>query len=74
MYLFWKEFFSFGKVFELCSLIMGKLVKGYKIYNFEVMKIINLYVFGFFGYYEVFILIYFNLMRVKMVFFKLINK
>lgn len=54
---------------------MGKLVKGYKIYNFEVMKIINLYVF-FFGYYmyEVFILIYFNLMRVKMVFFKLINK
>lgn len=43
MYLFWKEFFSFGKVFELCSLIMGKLVKGYKIYNFEVMKIINLY-------------------------------
>lgn len=52
---------------------MGKLVKGYKIYNFEVMKIINLYGF-FFGYYEVFILIYFNLMRVKMVFFKLINK
>lgn len=67
MYLFWKEFFSFGKVFELCSFIMGKLVKGYKIYNFEVMKIINLYGF-FFGYYEVFILIYFNLMRVKMVF------
>lgn len=52
---------------------MGKLVKGYKIYNFEVMKIINLYVF-FFGYYGVFILIYFNLMRVKMVLFKLINK
>lgn len=45
---------------------MGKLVKGYKIYNFEVMKIINLYVF--FLYYEVFILIYFNLMRVNMVF------
>lgn len=53
---------------------MGKLVKGYKIYNFEVMKIINLYVFFFFGYYEVFILIYFNLMKVKMGFFKLINK
>lgn len=46
MYLFWKEFFSFGKVFESCSLITGKSVKGYKIYNPEAMKTINPY--GFF--------------------------
>lgn len=43
MYLFWKEFFSFGKVFESCSLITGKSVKGYKIYNPEAMKTINPY-------------------------------
>lgn len=73
MYLFWKEFFSFGKVFESCSLITGKSVKGYKIYNPEAMKTINPYVV-FFGYYEVFISIYFNSTRAKMVFFKLINK
>lgn len=45
MYLFWKEFFSFGKVFESCSLITGKSVKGYKIYNPEAMKTKNPYVF-----------------------------
>lgn len=47
MYLFWKEFFSFGKVFESCSLITGKSVKGYKIYNPEAMKTINPYVVFF---------------------------
>lgn len=45
MYLFWKEFFSFGKVFESCSFITGKSVKGYKIYNPEAMKTKNPYVF-----------------------------
>lgn len=75
MYLFWKEFFSFGKVFESCSFITGKSVKGYKIYNPEAMKTINPYVV-FFGYYmyEVFISIYFNSTRAKMVFFFKVNQ